>query len=72
MVADSITGGVAVSSFLHKVPFIAVKVVDKILDEKWNVDSYLKVLDVYIGVDKAIISTIGDIGRNDVIFGGKH
>lgn len=71
-VVDSISGGVAVSAYLYNVPFVSVKVVEKIVGEKWNIDNYLKVLDSYVGADKAIIAAIGDIGRNDVIIGGHH
>ena len=71
-VVDSISGGVAVAGHLYNVPFVSVKVVEKIVGEKWNIDNYLKVLDSYVGADKAIISAIGDIGRNDVIIGGHH
>lgn len=71
-VVDSISGGVAVSAYLYNVPFVSVKVVEKIVEEKWNIDNYLKVLDSYVGADKAIIAAIGDIGRNDVIIGGHH
>ena len=71
-VVDSITGGVAVAGYLYHVPFVSVKVVEKIVGEKWNIDNYIKVLDSYVGADKAIISAIGDIGRNDVIIGGHH
>lgn len=71
-VVDSISGGIAVSGLLFGVPYISVKVVEKVLGEKWDVENYLKVLDSYVGADKAIISAIGDIGRNDVIIGGHH
>ena len=71
-VVDSISGGVAVAGHLYNVPFVSVKVIEKIVGEKWNIDNYLKVLDSYVGADKAIISAIGDIGRNDVIIGGHH
>ena len=60
------------SGYLYHVPFVSVKVVEKIVGEKWNIDNYIKVLDSYVGADKAIISAIGDIGRNDVIIGGHH
>ena len=71
-VVDSISGGVAVAGHLYHVPFVSVKVVEKIVGEQWNIDNYIKVLDAYVGADKAIISAIGDIGRNDVIIGGHH
>ena len=67
IVLDSISGGVAISCAVHKIPFIAVKVVDKKLDDKYNVENYLKVLDSFTKVGKAVVTTIGDIGRKDVM-----
>lgn len=72
VMVDSISGGVAVASYLQNIPFVAVKVVEKVVGQKWDVENYLKVLDSYVNADKAIIATIGDIGRSDVIIGGHH
>ena len=69
-VVDSTSGGVAVNSELYGVPFVSVKVVERVIGEDWDVEHYLTVLDRYIDMDKAIVSAIGDIGRNDVLFMG--
>ena len=34
---------------------------------KDNIDTYLKVLQRYIDLGKAVASTIGDVGRNDIL-----
>ena len=70
LVVDSISGGIAVSSYLYGIPFIAIKTIESVLGEKWDVENYLKVLDTYVDMDKAVVSAIGDIGRNDIIIGG--
>lgn len=64
---DSISGGVAIACNLFKVPFICVEVVGKHLGEATSVKNYSTVLNSYIGVGKAIVTCIGDIGRNEVI-----
>ena len=69
-VLDSVSGGVAINSYLYGVPFISIKTVEMVLGEKWDVENYIKVLDTYINMDKAVVAAIGDIGRNDVIIGG--
>ena len=69
-VVDTITGGVAVSSELYGVPFVSIKVIEKVLGTGWDVENYLTVLNSYINMDKAVVSAIGDIGRNDVLFIG--
>lgn len=69
-VVDSISGGIAVGSYLAKVPFVVIKTVETVLGEQWNVENYIQVLDTYVNMDKAVVSAIGDIGRNDVIIGG--
>ena len=70
LVFDSNSAGVALSCTLFDIPFIVAKVVERTLDRESNVDTYLKVLDSYIGLGKAVISTIGDIGRKDILKGG--
>ena len=64
---DSISGGCAVACSVQKVPFITVKVIDKKLDDKYNVENYLKVLESYSNVGRAVVTLIGDIGRKDVM-----
>ena len=64
---DSISGGCAVACSVQKVPFISVKVIDKKLDDKYNVENYLKVLESFSNVGRAVVTLIGDIGRKDVM-----
>lgn len=67
VVFDSESGGAAVACSLFSIPLIAVKVVESIVGEKVDLDSYVKVLKTYSSVGKAISSFIGEIGRNDVL-----
>ena len=69
-VVDNCTGGIAVSGHLYEVPIISIRVVEKELGKKWDVEKYLFVLDRYVALGKAVVSSIGDIGRNDVLYGG--
>jgi len=69
VVFDCTSGGVALAGNLHKVPTIAVKVVERGIDEKYSTETYLRVLKHYSDVGKSIVTCIGDIGRNDIIRG---
>ncbi len=69
IVMDSNSGGVAVACRLHDVPCVSIKVVEKVIGTEAKVDHYLKVLDQYVSIGKAVTSTIGDIGRNDILKG---
>jgi len=60
-------GGVALASKLHDVPYAAVGVVGRKIGIQPSIDDYVKVLDQYANVGKAVTSVIGDIGRTDVI-----
>ena len=55
------------ASTLKGVPFIAVKVAENNLSTANNLDSYVSVLDKYIDLGKAVISTINDISRSDIL-----
>ncbi len=70
LVLDSNSSGVAVACKLFDVPFIIVKVIEKTLGASSDIESYLKVLDCYINLGKAVVSTVGDIGRKDILKGG--
>ena len=61
------SAGVAVVSQLKSVPFISVKVAENNLAVVNNLDSYVSVLDKYIDLGKAVISTINDISRSDIL-----
>ncbi|MBR0294303.1 MAG: hypothetical protein IJQ67_00095 [Bacilli bacterium] len=67
VVFDCTSGGVCIACHIAKVPYIAVKVVLKKVGEKTNVDNYINVLKKYADVGKAIVTTIGEIGRNEII-----
>ena len=69
LVMDSNSGGVAVACHLHDIPCVSIKVVEKVIGAESKVDHYLKVLDQYVAIGKAVTSTIGDIGRNDILKG---
>lgn len=68
-VIDNILGGAAVSCYLTKVPCVGVKVVERVLGKKNLIDNYLKVVQKFSAVGKAIVNVINDIGRRDVIGG---
>ena len=69
IVIDQNSAGVAVTSQLKSVPFISVKVVENNLSNANNLASYVDVLDKYIDLGKAVISTINDISRSDILEG---
>lgn len=68
-VVDGVTAGVALACHLFDIPFISVRVVEGYLGEKTSVDSYIKVLEQYVILGKAIVECIGEISRNDVLRG---
>ena len=67
VVFDNNTGGIALGCNLTKVPFVSVKVVERYLDGENNINTYLKAMKEYVNVGKAIVTCIGDIGRNEII-----
>ena len=67
IVFDCNSAGVAMGSTISKVPFVSVKVVERYLTDKNNIETYLKALKEYVNIGKAIVTCIGDIGRNEVI-----
>ena len=69
VVFDTIGAGVAMSSHLFNIPFVCVKVVSKKFKQTQSAKAYEQVLKNYASVGKAIVATIGDIGRNDIIRG---
>ena len=70
IVVDYNSSGSAIAAVLRNVPFVSIKVVENKFDVESKIGHYLDVLDRYIDLGKAVISTIGDIGRNDVLRGG--
>ena len=69
IVLDQNSSGVALAATLKNVPFITLKVVENRLEQQSNIDTYVKVLGKYIDLGKAVMATINDIGRNDILEG---
>ncbi|HHT66949.1 MAG TPA: hypothetical protein GX010_01800 [Erysipelotrichaceae bacterium] len=69
IVFDCNSAGIAMVSSLRRVPFVSVKVVERYLDDKSDINSYLKAIKHYSEIGKAIVTCIGDIGRNEIITG---
>lgn len=74
IVFDCNSAGVAMAASLTRVPFVTVKVVERYIDEKNDVNTYLKAMKEYVNIGKALVTCIGDIGRNEIITeeGGNH
>ena len=70
IVLDFNSSGAALAGVLKDIPFVSIKVVEHKFNVESNINNYLNVLDRYIDLGKAVVSTIGDIGRNDVLRGG--
>ena len=69
MVVDQNSAGVALAAYLQKIPFIVVKVAENNLSVVNNLESYSDVLSKYIDLGKAVVSTINDISRSDILEG---
>ena len=69
IVIDKNSAGVAVACSLKHVPFIIAKVIENKIDSKSNLESYSLVLKKYIDLGKAIVATINEIGRSDILEG---
>ena len=69
VVFDCISGGVFLSANLYKITVVGIKVVEKSINQKSTVDNYINVLKQYSGVGRAVVTCIGDIGRNDIMRG---
>ena len=67
VVFDCNSAGVAMASSICKVPFVSIKVVERHISDKNDINTYLNSLKEYINIGKAIVTCIGDIGRNEVI-----
>lgn len=68
-VLDQNSAGVAIAAKLKDTPFIVVKVAETNLDVVDNLETYSAVLSKYIDLGKAVISTINDISRSDILEG---
>ena len=67
VVFDNNSAGIALACTLSKVPFVSVKVVERHMDQMSDVNTYLKAIKEYVNIGKAIVTCIGDIGRNEII-----
>ena len=67
IVFDCLSGGAFLGAALYKIPVIAVKVSEKLINEKSTADSYINLLKQYSSVGRAVVTCIGDIGRNDIM-----
>ncbi|MBQ9458144.1 MAG: hypothetical protein IJU64_06585 [Bacilli bacterium] len=70
VVLETNMGGIATACYLGHVPFVGVKTVSRFLDKAYTVEDYATTLRHYIDLGKGIVTTIGDIGRADLL-GGK-
>lgn len=67
MVFDHNSMGINIACFLKGIPSLSIKVIENRFDKENNIDTYLTVLERYIDLGKAVASTIGDVGRNDIL-----
>ena len=67
VVLDSTLGGVAMACSLCQIPFLGVKVIARFLDKPYTVNEYAAALSKFNDIGKAIVTTIGDIGRTDIM-----
>ena len=70
IVFDSNSAGIALAAELKKVAFVSAKVVERYIDSKKDIHTYLKALKEYTNIGKAVVTCIGDISRNEVITEG--
>ena len=64
---DCLSGGAFLASTLYNIPIVAIKVCEKQLDEPSTAENYIRVLKQYSIVGRAVVTCIGDIGRNDIM-----
>ena len=67
IVFDCLSGGAFLASTLYNIPALAIKVCEKQVDEPSTAENYIAVLKQYSSVGRAIVTCIGDIGRNDIM-----
>ena len=67
LVFDHNSMGILLSCYIKSIPALSIKVIENKFDKERNIDTYLKVLQRYIDLGKAVASTIGDVGRNDIL-----
>ena len=67
VVFDCTSGGAFLACALAKIPVVAIKVVEFVINNPSNADTYINVLKQYSAVGRAVVTSIGDIGRNDIM-----
>ena len=67
VVFDCLSGGAFLSAALYNIPAVAIKVSEKQVDEPSTADNYIAVLKQYSNIGRAVVTCIGDIGRNDIM-----
>ena len=67
VVFDCNSAGIAMAASICKVPFVSIKVVERRITDKNNIETYIAALKEYVNIGKAIVTCIGDIGSNEVI-----
>ena len=72
IVVDDNSAGVAMAAELMDIPCVSVKIIESKAEEEPSVDTYLRVLKQYAVLGKAVVSAIGEIGRNDVLRQGAN
>lgn len=68
-VLDGTTTGIALACHLFDIPYLAVKIVEGQAGEKTSIEDYMKVLEQFGVIGKAIVVCIGELSRNDVLRG---
>lgn len=68
-VLDGTTTGIALACHLFDIPYLAIKIVEGQAGEKTSIEDYMKVLEQFGVIGKAIVVCIGELSRNDVLRG---
>jgi len=66
LVLESEAYGAIIPCIFHEVPFVSIKAVDCEIGKRTEIDNFIKTLDTYSKIGKAVVSFIGEIGRRDL------
>ena len=69
VVLDGVTTGIALACHLFDIPFVSIKVIEGQAGNRTSIENYMKVLQTYSIIGKAVTVCIGEISRNDVLRG---
>ena len=67
VVFDCTSGGAFFAATIYKIPIVTIKVVETTVGHETDSDTYINVLKQYSSVGRAVVTCIGDIGRNDIV-----